>query len=150
MYFYILSIFFFSVCPPPPKWWIIQYNGVYCSKPITLLWMSDKVLCFPVYSLNHWCYKISVVLLLSLFKTFRIKPPMCITKEDVDFFMAVFDKSVHNYMERRWKPGKGQTDCSVLKRPWSARGDLFSIWIVKVSVLILITSLSLFLPLYSD
>uniref|UniRef100_A0AAX7VSN3 Alanine--glyoxylate aminotransferase 2, mitochondrial n=1 Tax=Astatotilapia calliptera TaxID=8154 RepID=A0AAX7VSN3_ASTCA len=34
-------------------------------------------------------------------QTFRIKPPMCITKEDVDFFMAVFDKSVRNYMERR-------------------------------------------------
>ncbi|XP_005931304.1 alanine--glyoxylate aminotransferase 2, mitochondrial [Haplochromis burtoni] len=34
-------------------------------------------------------------------QTFRIKPPMCITKEDVDFFMAVFDKSVRNYMEKR-------------------------------------------------
>uniref|UniRef100_I3JLJ0 Alanine--glyoxylate aminotransferase 2, mitochondrial n=1 Tax=Oreochromis niloticus TaxID=8128 RepID=I3JLJ0_ORENI len=34
-------------------------------------------------------------------KTFRIKPPMCITKEDADFFVAVFDKSVRNYMEKR-------------------------------------------------
>ncbi|XP_038131025.1 alanine--glyoxylate aminotransferase 2, mitochondrial [Cyprinodon tularosa] len=32
---------------------------------------------------------------------FRIKPPMCITKEDADFFLAVFDKAVYNYMERR-------------------------------------------------
>ncbi|MED6278861.1 alanine--glyoxylate aminotransferase 2 [Characodon lateralis] len=32
---------------------------------------------------------------------FRIKPPMCITKEDADFFVEVFNKSVHNYMERR-------------------------------------------------
>ncbi|XP_032425553.1 alanine--glyoxylate aminotransferase 2, mitochondrial [Xiphophorus hellerii] len=32
---------------------------------------------------------------------FRIKPPMCITKEDADFFLAVFNKSVHNYMEKR-------------------------------------------------
>ncbi|XP_034048626.1 alanine--glyoxylate aminotransferase 2, mitochondrial-like [Thalassophryne amazonica] len=34
-------------------------------------------------------------------QTFRIKPPMCITKADADFFLAVFDKSVHNYMEQR-------------------------------------------------
>ncbi|XP_030625918.1 alanine--glyoxylate aminotransferase 2, mitochondrial isoform X1 [Chanos chanos] len=32
-------------------------------------------------------------------QTFRIKPPMCITKEDADFFLAVFDKAVKNYME---------------------------------------------------
>ncbi|XP_029025873.1 alanine--glyoxylate aminotransferase 2, mitochondrial [Betta splendens] len=34
-------------------------------------------------------------------QTFRIKPPMCITKEDADFFVAVFDRSIHNYMDRR-------------------------------------------------
>ncbi|KAF7670422.1 hypothetical protein LDENG_00124710 [Lucifuga dentata] len=34
-------------------------------------------------------------------QTFRIKPPMCITMEDVDFFLAVFNKSINNYMERR-------------------------------------------------
>ncbi|XP_071322147.1 alanine--glyoxylate aminotransferase 2, mitochondrial-like [Trachinotus anak] len=34
-------------------------------------------------------------------QTFRIQPPMCITKEDVDFFMAVFNKAVHSYMERK-------------------------------------------------
>ncbi|XP_037548508.1 alanine--glyoxylate aminotransferase 2, mitochondrial [Nematolebias whitei] len=34
-------------------------------------------------------------------QNFRIKPPMCITKEDADFFLAVFSKSVHNYMEKR-------------------------------------------------
>uniref|UniRef100_A0A8C6K917 Alanine--glyoxylate aminotransferase 2, mitochondrial n=1 Tax=Nothobranchius furzeri TaxID=105023 RepID=A0A8C6K917_NOTFU len=34
-------------------------------------------------------------------QTFRIKPPMCITKEDADFFLAVFNKSIQNYMERR-------------------------------------------------
>uniref|UniRef100_A0A665UDM4 Alanine--glyoxylate aminotransferase 2, mitochondrial n=1 Tax=Echeneis naucrates TaxID=173247 RepID=A0A665UDM4_ECHNA len=33
-------------------------------------------------------------------QTFRIQPPMCITKKDVDFFVAVFDKAVHSYMER--------------------------------------------------
>ncbi|XP_075957205.1 alanine--glyoxylate aminotransferase 2, mitochondrial-like isoform X3 [Anarhichas minor] len=34
-------------------------------------------------------------------QTFRIKPPMCITMEDADFFLAIFNKSIHNYMERR-------------------------------------------------
>uniref|UniRef100_A0A671ML51 Alanine--glyoxylate aminotransferase 2, mitochondrial n=1 Tax=Sinocyclocheilus anshuiensis TaxID=1608454 RepID=A0A671ML51_9TELE len=34
-------------------------------------------------------------------QTFRIKPPMCITKDDADFFLAVFNQAVHNYMERR-------------------------------------------------
>lgn len=34
-------------------------------------------------------------------QTFRIKPPMCITMEDAAFFLAVFNKSIHNYMERR-------------------------------------------------
>ncbi|XP_036386020.1 alanine--glyoxylate aminotransferase 2, mitochondrial [Megalops cyprinoides] len=34
-------------------------------------------------------------------QTFRIQPPMCITKEDADFFLAVFRHAVHNYMERR-------------------------------------------------
>lgn len=34
-------------------------------------------------------------------QTFRIKPPMCITKDDVDFFLAVFNQAVLNYMERR-------------------------------------------------
>ncbi|XP_062409714.1 alanine--glyoxylate aminotransferase 2, mitochondrial [Sardina pilchardus] len=34
-------------------------------------------------------------------QTFRIKPPMCITKEDADFFLAVFNQAVVNYMERR-------------------------------------------------
>ncbi|TNN68105.1 Alanine--glyoxylate aminotransferase 2, mitochondrial [Liparis tanakae] len=34
-------------------------------------------------------------------QTFRIKPPMCITMEDAEFFLAIFDKSLHNYMERR-------------------------------------------------
>ncbi|XP_061782984.1 alanine--glyoxylate aminotransferase 2, mitochondrial isoform X4 [Nerophis lumbriciformis] len=34
-------------------------------------------------------------------QTFRIKPPMCITIEDANFFLSVFDKSILNYMERR-------------------------------------------------
>ncbi|KAG9354131.1 hypothetical protein JZ751_012255 [Albula glossodonta] len=34
-------------------------------------------------------------------QTFRIKPPMCITKQDADFFLAVFRHAVHNYMEQR-------------------------------------------------
>ncbi|KAK9532496.1 hypothetical protein VZT92_009877 [Zoarces viviparus] len=34
-------------------------------------------------------------------QTFRIQPPMCITKEDVDFFLAVFNKAVHGYMDRK-------------------------------------------------
>ncbi|XP_016148353.1 alanine--glyoxylate aminotransferase 2, mitochondrial [Sinocyclocheilus grahami] len=34
-------------------------------------------------------------------QTFRIKPPMCITKDDADFFLAVFNQAVQNYMERR-------------------------------------------------
>ncbi|KAM3599882.1 uncharacterized protein V6R79_013269 [Siganus canaliculatus] len=34
-------------------------------------------------------------------QTFRIQPPMCITTEDADFFLAVFNKAVHNYMARK-------------------------------------------------
>ncbi|XP_051536788.1 alanine--glyoxylate aminotransferase 2, mitochondrial [Myxocyprinus asiaticus] len=34
-------------------------------------------------------------------QTFRIKPPMCITKGDADFFLAVFNQAVLNYIERR-------------------------------------------------
>ncbi|XP_061733205.1 alanine--glyoxylate aminotransferase 2, mitochondrial-like isoform X2 [Nerophis ophidion] len=34
-------------------------------------------------------------------QTFRIKPPMCITLEDANFFLSVFNKSIQNYMERR-------------------------------------------------
>ncbi|KAG8010773.1 Alanine--glyoxylate aminotransferase 2 [Nibea albiflora] len=34
-------------------------------------------------------------------QTFRIKPPMCITMEDADFFLAVFNKSIHNYMGKK-------------------------------------------------
>lgn len=34
-------------------------------------------------------------------QTFRIKPPMCITMEDADFFMAVFNKALHKYTEGR-------------------------------------------------
>ncbi|XP_033503411.1 alanine--glyoxylate aminotransferase 2, mitochondrial-like [Epinephelus lanceolatus] len=33
-------------------------------------------------------------------QNFRIQPPLCITKEDADFFLAVFDKAVHSYMDR--------------------------------------------------
>ncbi|XP_068191507.1 alanine--glyoxylate aminotransferase 2, mitochondrial-like [Antennarius striatus] len=34
-------------------------------------------------------------------QTFRIQPPMCITKEDVDFFVAVFNKAVQGQMNRQ-------------------------------------------------
>ncbi|KAK3524284.1 hypothetical protein QTP70_027008 [Hemibagrus guttatus] len=34
-------------------------------------------------------------------QTFRIQPPMCITTEDADFFVTVFDQALHNYTERR-------------------------------------------------
>ncbi|XP_052444204.1 alanine--glyoxylate aminotransferase 2, mitochondrial [Carassius gibelio] len=34
-------------------------------------------------------------------QTFRIKPPMCISKDDADFFLAVFNQAMQNYMERR-------------------------------------------------
>ncbi|KAM8827481.1 alanine--glyoxylate aminotransferase 2, mitochondrial isoform 2-T2 [Spinachia spinachia] len=34
-------------------------------------------------------------------QTFRIQPPMCITKEDADFFLAVFNKAVHSYTGRK-------------------------------------------------
>ncbi|XP_077479225.1 alanine--glyoxylate aminotransferase 2, mitochondrial [Stigmatopora argus] len=34
-------------------------------------------------------------------QTFRIKPPMCITLEDVNFFLSVFNKSIQNHMEGR-------------------------------------------------
>ncbi|XP_075040502.1 alanine--glyoxylate aminotransferase 2, mitochondrial isoform X2 [Mixophyes fleayi] len=33
--------------------------------------------------------------------TFRIKPPMCITKEDVDFAVAVFQNAVNKYLETK-------------------------------------------------
>ncbi|KAM6985229.1 alanine--glyoxylate aminotransferase 2, mitochondrial [Aplochiton taeniatus] len=32
---------------------------------------------------------------------FRIKPPMCITMEDADFFLAIFDRSIQNFMNSR-------------------------------------------------
>uniref|UniRef100_A0A8C9Y671 Alanine--glyoxylate aminotransferase 2, mitochondrial n=1 Tax=Sander lucioperca TaxID=283035 RepID=A0A8C9Y671_SANLU len=34
-------------------------------------------------------------------QTFRIQPPMCITKDDVDFFLSVLNKVVHSYMDRK-------------------------------------------------
>uniref|UniRef100_A0A8C2XK75 Alanine--glyoxylate aminotransferase 2, mitochondrial n=1 Tax=Cyclopterus lumpus TaxID=8103 RepID=A0A8C2XK75_CYCLU len=34
-------------------------------------------------------------------QTFRIQPPMCITMEDAEFFLDIFNKSIHNYMERK-------------------------------------------------
>ncbi|KAI5096296.1 alanine--glyoxylate aminotransferase 2, mitochondrial, partial [Silurus meridionalis] len=34
-------------------------------------------------------------------QTFRIQPPMCITKDDANFTLAVFDQALQNYMERR-------------------------------------------------
>ncbi|XP_040052838.2 alanine--glyoxylate aminotransferase 2, mitochondrial-like [Gasterosteus aculeatus] len=34
-------------------------------------------------------------------QTFRIQPPMCITEEDVDFFLAVFNKAVQSYTDRK-------------------------------------------------
>ncbi|CAF97143.1 unnamed protein product, partial [Tetraodon nigroviridis] len=33
-------------------------------------------------------------------QTFRIKPPMCVTMDDADFFVAVFNKALHNCMEK--------------------------------------------------
>lgn len=45
-------------------------------------------------------------------QTFRIQPPMCITNEDVDFFLAVFNKAVHNYLDRKWT---GQRCNQILK-----------------------------------
>ncbi|KAJ3606040.1 hypothetical protein NHX12_028083 [Muraenolepis orangiensis] len=34
-------------------------------------------------------------------QNFRVQPPMCVTKEDADYFVAVFDRSIQNYMDRR-------------------------------------------------
>ncbi|XP_062867286.1 alanine--glyoxylate aminotransferase 2, mitochondrial [Trichomycterus rosablanca] len=34
-------------------------------------------------------------------QTFRIQPPMCVTKDDADFFLAVFDQALQNFTERR-------------------------------------------------
>uniref|UniRef100_A0A3P8NSF5 Alanine--glyoxylate aminotransferase 2, mitochondrial n=1 Tax=Astatotilapia calliptera TaxID=8154 RepID=A0A3P8NSF5_ASTCA len=34
-------------------------------------------------------------------QTFCIKPPMCITREDVDFFLAVFNKAISGYTDRK-------------------------------------------------
>ncbi|KAK5878837.1 hypothetical protein CesoFtcFv8_024212 [Champsocephalus esox] len=33
-------------------------------------------------------------------QAFRIQPPMCITKEDVKFFLAVFKKAIQRYMDK--------------------------------------------------
>uniref|UniRef100_UPI0037E985C7 alanine--glyoxylate aminotransferase 2, mitochondrial-like isoform X2 n=1 Tax=Semicossyphus pulcher TaxID=241346 RepID=UPI0037E985C7 len=33
-------------------------------------------------------------------QAFRVQPPMCITKDDVDFFLAVFNKAINNYTQR--------------------------------------------------
>lgn len=34
------------------------------------------------------------------FQVFRIKPPMCITKSDVDFAVAVLRKSIVSFLEK--------------------------------------------------
>ncbi|KAK1884236.1 Alanine--glyoxylate aminotransferase 2 mitochondrial [Dissostichus eleginoides] len=34
-------------------------------------------------------------------QAFRIQPPMCITKEDVNFFLAVFKKAIQRYMDKQ-------------------------------------------------
>ncbi|XP_026877374.2 alanine--glyoxylate aminotransferase 2, mitochondrial isoform X2 [Electrophorus electricus] len=34
-------------------------------------------------------------------QVFRLKPPLCVTKADADFFLAVFDQALQNYTERR-------------------------------------------------
>uniref|UniRef100_A0A8C5AVF8 Alanine--glyoxylate aminotransferase 2, mitochondrial n=1 Tax=Gadus morhua TaxID=8049 RepID=A0A8C5AVF8_GADMO len=34
-------------------------------------------------------------------QNFRVQPPMCVTKDDADYFLAVFDRSIQNYMDRR-------------------------------------------------
>ncbi|KAJ3605788.1 hypothetical protein NHX12_027832 [Muraenolepis orangiensis] len=34
-------------------------------------------------------------------KNLRVQPPMCVTKEDADYFVAVFVRSIQNYMDRR-------------------------------------------------
>ncbi|CAN9504292.1 unnamed protein product [Ophioblennius macclurei] len=34
-------------------------------------------------------------------QTFRIQPPMCITKEDVDFFLAVFSRAINHYLDKK-------------------------------------------------
>lgn len=51
---------------------------------------------FP-YSIKDFFFFFS---LLSLSQTFRIKPPMCITKKDVDFAVEVFDTALQRHMER--------------------------------------------------
>ncbi|XP_062333875.1 alanine--glyoxylate aminotransferase 2, mitochondrial [Osmerus eperlanus] len=34
-------------------------------------------------------------------QTFRIKPPMCITMDDANFFLAVFNQAIQNYLARK-------------------------------------------------
>ena len=43
-------------------------------------------------------------------QVFRIQPPMCITREDADFFLAVFDRAIKNYMDRHWGSQKEWLD----------------------------------------
>ncbi|CAL8279111.1 unnamed protein product [Merluccius merluccius] len=34
-------------------------------------------------------------------QNFRVQPPLCITKDDADYFLAVFDRAIQNYVDRR-------------------------------------------------
>lgn len=77
----------------------------------TFVTKSDNTECFNLYiqssRSNISILVLRMILFLKyptppvLFQTFRIKPPMCITKDDADFFLAVFNQAVLNYMERR-------------------------------------------------
>lgn len=45
-------------------------------------------------------YNLSIFLLVLSPQTFRIKPPMCITKRDVDFAVEVFHTALQKHVER--------------------------------------------------
>lgn len=83
-------------------------GGNNLNSPLPLLLTYDLCYMFqmavPAVMCVFYLHSISALSSVLLpFQTFRIKPPMCITMDDADFFVAVFNKAIHNCMERRVK-----------------------------------------------
>ena len=52
------------------------------------------------FSMYYFCLRNNVSVIWSS-QIFRIKPPMCITIEDVDFSIAVIRKSIASFLEKK-------------------------------------------------
>lgn len=48
-------------------------------------------------SINHF------IIMVKLLQVLRFMPPMCITKDDVDFTIAVLRRAIQNYYEAKYR-----------------------------------------------